>query len=125
MMAPRSPLYSPPAPELLALWRRSAASTVVPEIRCDGCGYGAVVAASSRALPDGREHQLAGAVRGSRVGGAAVTHYLINGLHSGYIGFERLIACAPCAMFVARWQRNGRRWGHGPIGVGFGPRHSR
>lgn len=44
MMAPRSPLYRSPAPELLALATEQRGVDGRAEIRCAGCGYGAVVA---------------------------------------------------------------------------------
>jgi ribosomal protein S27AE len=44
MTAPASPLSRPLAPELLALAARQRGGDGRAEIRCAGCGYGAIVA---------------------------------------------------------------------------------
>ena len=79
MMAPAPPLSTPLAPELVALAARQRGVGDRAEIRCAGCGYGAVVARLPERCPMCGSTSWRAPSAGRELVGAATPDDMVNG----------------------------------------------
>ena len=78
-MAPAPPLSTPLAPELVALAARQRGVDGRAEIRCAGCGYGAVVARLPERCPMCGSTSWRAPSAGRELVGAATAGDMVNG----------------------------------------------